>query len=43
MTMPRGARLLAWTAAVAALALVFTLYLSPHIVVDLATRLWACF
>ena len=43
MTMPRGARLLAWTAAAAALALVFALYLSPHLVVDLANRVWACF
>ena len=43
MTMPRAARLLAWTAAAAALALVFALYLNPHLVVDLATRVWACF
>ena len=43
MTMARGARLVLWTAAAAALALVFALYLSPHLVVDLATRIWACF
>jgi hypothetical protein len=27
----------------AVLALVFTAYLSPHLVVDLANRVWACF
>jgi len=35
---------LAWFAAAAVvLAAVFAAYLSPHLVVDLATRLWACF
>lgn len=34
---------LAWTAAAAALAAVFSAYLSPHVVVDLATRVWSCF
>ena len=33
----------AWTAALAALAAVFTAYLSPHTMVDLANRVWACF
>lgn len=28
--------------AVAALALVFALYMSPHFVVDMAARLWSC-
>jgi hypothetical protein len=34
---------LAWTAAAVALAAVFAAYLSPHVVVDLATRVWSCF
>jgi hypothetical protein len=40
---PQGRRLLLWTAAAAVLALVFASYLSPHTVVDLAGRVWACF
>lgn len=32
-----------WMLAAAALAGVFTAYLSPHLVVDLANRVWACF
>ena len=36
-------RLLAWTAAGLALAAVFAAYLSPHLVFDLARRVWACF
>lgn len=28
---------------VLALAAVFAAYLSPHLVMDLATRVWACF
>lgn len=36
-------RFLVWTAAAAALAAVFAAYLSPHLVVDLANRVWACF
>ena len=36
-------RVLAWLAAAAVLAAVFTLYLSPHLAVDLANRVWACF
>jgi hypothetical protein len=38
--MPRAA---AWAASVVALVAVFTWYLSPHLVVDLAARVWACF
>jgi len=40
---PRLWRALAWAVAAAALAAVFALYLSPHLVVDLANRVWACF
>jgi len=36
-------RILAWGAALAALALVFAAYLNPHAMVDLALRVWACF
>jgi hypothetical protein len=36
-------RLLVWAAVLSALALVFAAYLSPHLVVDLANRVWACF
>jgi hypothetical protein len=32
-----------WAAALAALALVFVAYLNPHVMVDLANRVWACF
>lgn len=35
--------LLAWGSALLALALVFSAYLNPHLAVDLASRLWACF
>ena len=38
-----GLKLLAWLAAGLVLALVFAAYLSPHLVVDLANRVWACF
>jgi hypothetical protein len=38
-----GWRVLAWGAALAALALVFSAYLNPHTAVDLANRVWACF
>lgn len=34
---------LRWLAAGGVLALVFSDYLSPHLVVDLANRVWACF
>lgn len=33
----------AWAAALAVLAAVFVSYLSPHLLVDLANRIWACF
>jgi len=36
-------RVMAWGAALAALALVFTAYLSPQFAFDLASRIWACF
>lgn len=36
-------RLAAWAVAVTVLLLVFAAYLDPHLVVDLAGRLWACF
>ena len=38
-----GWRALWWTVAMAVLLLVFAAYLSPHLAVDLASRLWACF
>jgi hypothetical protein len=42
--MKRGAaRLLASVAVAAALGAVFVAYQSPHLAVDLASRLWACF
>ena len=37
------ARLLWWVAAAVLLATVFSAYLNPHLVVDLANRVWACF
>lgn len=37
------ARVAAWSGVLAVLVLVFTSYLSPHLVVDLANRVWACF
>lgn len=36
-------QLATWAGVLAVLALVFTAYLSPHLVVDLASRVWACF
>ena len=36
-------RLWPWAGATAALAAVFCAYLNPHLVVDLANRVWACF
>jgi hypothetical protein len=33
----------AYAAAAAVLALVFAAYQSPHLIVDLAARVWACF
>ena len=38
-----GLKLLAWLVAGGVLALVYAAYLSPHLVVDLANRVWACF
>ena len=32
-----------WAVALAALAAVFAAYLDPHLAVDLANRVWACF
>ncbi|MFO1292569.1 MAG: hypothetical protein U1F07_05745 [Rubrivivax sp.] len=37
------ARAAVWLAAAAVLALVALAYLSPHRMVELAARLWACF
>ncbi|MFY9514040.1 MAG: hypothetical protein WAQ05_24010 [Rubrivivax sp.] len=34
---------LAWPAALLVLLLVFAAYLNPHLAVDLANRVWACF
>jgi hypothetical protein len=40
----RGAlRVGLWAAACAALGAVAMWYFSPHLMVDLATRVWACF
>jgi hypothetical protein len=36
-------RLLGGAVALVALALVFVSYLNPHLAVDLANRVWACF
>jgi hypothetical protein len=33
---------LAWAGVAAALGLVFAAYLNPHLMVDLATRVWSC-
>ncbi|MFO1220900.1 MAG: hypothetical protein U1E89_21250 [Burkholderiaceae bacterium] len=38
-----GRRVIAWAAAALVLALVFAAYRNPHLMVDLANRLWACF
>ncbi len=39
----RWLRPLAWALAALALGAVFTAYLDPHLMVDLANRAWACF
>jgi hypothetical protein len=39
----RALRALAWAATAAALAAVFVAYQSPHLTVELASRVWACF
>jgi hypothetical protein len=36
-------RLLGGAVALVVLALVFVSYLNPHLAVDLANRVWACF
>ena len=36
-------RALAWSVAAAVLAVVFLAYRDPDTVLDLATRVWACF
>lgn len=42
--MPKpGLRILWWALTLAVLLVVFLAYLSPHMAVDLANRLWACF
>ena len=41
--MTKARRALAWGAAALALAAVFGAYLNPHLVLDLANRVWACF
>lgn len=40
---PLALRLLLWAAVAAALAGVFMAYQNPHMVVDLANRVWSCF
>jgi hypothetical protein len=40
---PRWQRAAAYASAGAVLALVFAAYQSPHLIVDLASRVWACF
>jgi hypothetical protein len=41
--MPRGARIGLGVLLAAVLAAVFLSYLNPHLAVDLANRVWACF
>lgn len=41
--MTRPLRFLAWALVAAVLAAVFMAYLSPHLAVDLANRVWSCF
>ena len=36
-------RWLLWAAVCTALAVIFMAYLSPHMAVDIANRVWACF
>jgi hypothetical protein len=36
-------RIVVWASVAAALAAVFMAYLNPHVVVDLANRVWSCF
>lgn len=41
--MKTASRIGLWLVAGGALALVALAYLNPHLMVDLASRLWACF
>lgn len=41
--MTRPLRWLAWALVAVVLAAVFMAYLSPHLAVDLANRVWSCF
>ena len=41
--MKAAGRIGLWVAVFAGLALVALAYLNPHLMVDLATRVWACF
>ena len=41
--MSKARRLLAWAAAGAALLAVSLAYLNPHVIVDLANKVWSCF
>ena len=41
--MPTALRIGLWLLASLALAAVFLSYLDPHLAVDLANRVWACF
>jgi hypothetical protein len=41
--LPRASRLVLVGVIAAALALVFAAYMNPHVMVDLANRVWACF
>ena len=41
--MTKTRRTIAWSAAAVALAGVFAAYLNPHLVLDLASRVWTCF
>lgn len=38
-----GRRALSWVAAALALAAVFAAWMNPHLMVDLANAVWACF
>ena len=38
-----AAQVAVWATTLTVLALVFAAYLSPHLVADLANRVWACF
>ncbi len=40
---PRPLRWILWAGALAALAVVFAAYFNPHLMVDLANRVWSCF